>query len=408
MVRILMLFAVGVAAHAGQADFADLERRARAGERLSVAFFGASLTWGANASDPQRTSYRAVVARRLEDAYPAAHWRFHDAAIGGTGSQLAVFRLDRDVLAHRPDLVFLDFTANDGIDSADTETLASYESLIRRLCAAGVVVVPVLLPFRWDVESRPLGDLLRRDAHLAIATAYGLPAGDAVLLARQRLAAKATTAAALWPFDGVHPGDEGYVVFADAAWGAFRLGCEQHALAKPPAAALHGSTYLTQRRLRLGDAPTLPAGWRRAPPNPVGAYFDMVMSRWLDREVVADAATAAPLRLRVRGAMIMLYGESTRTSCRYRVRLDGAVIMRRIKTATGRQDIDHFDAAEFATGLGGNAWLAHVVATGLDATRDHELVVEPLPGDTGGARELRLESICVAGGEARVELLSAP
>ena len=29
-----------------------------------------SLTWGANASDPQLTSYRAVIGRRLEEAYP--------------------------------------------------------------------------------------------------------------------------------------------------------------------------------------------------------------------------------------------------------------------------------------------------------------------------------------------------
>ncbi len=114
-------------------SFRDFDRRARAGERLNVVFFGASLTWGANASDPQQTSYRANVARRFEAAYPAAHFKFWDAAIGGTGSQLGAFRLQRDVLRHHPDLVFLDFSANDDITSADTETLASYESLVRRI-----------------------------------------------------------------------------------------------------------------------------------------------------------------------------------------------------------------------------------------------------------------------------------
>ena len=34
-----------------------------------VVFFGASLTWGANASDPTRTSYRHEIARRLEEEY---------------------------------------------------------------------------------------------------------------------------------------------------------------------------------------------------------------------------------------------------------------------------------------------------------------------------------------------------
>ena len=78
--------AMGIEQPAAAASFADFDRRARAGERLEVVFFGASLTWGANASDPLRTSYRAEVARRLEREYPEARFQFHDAAIGGTGS----------------------------------------------------------------------------------------------------------------------------------------------------------------------------------------------------------------------------------------------------------------------------------------------------------------------------------
>src|SRR5436309_2048881 len=138
---------------ARRADFADFDRRATRGERLNVVFFGASLTWGANATDPMLTSYRAVVARRLEAAYPAAHFRFHDAAIGGTGSQLGVFRLERDVLRHEPDLVFLDFSANDDIYSDNPESLASYEAILRRLIAeAKCPVVQVIFPFRWNVS----------------------------------------------------------------------------------------------------------------------------------------------------------------------------------------------------------------------------------------------------------------
>src|SRR5688572_5121433 len=96
-------------------SFADFNKRAKAGERLNVVFFGASLTWGANASDPNNTSYRAQLARRMEELYPEARFKFFDSAIGGTGSQLGVFRFDRDVLRHKPDLVFLDFSANDDI-----------------------------------------------------------------------------------------------------------------------------------------------------------------------------------------------------------------------------------------------------------------------------------------------------
>ena len=45
--------------------FAHFDMRARKGKRLNVVFFGASLTWGANATDQGLTSYRAVVADAL-------------------------------------------------------------------------------------------------------------------------------------------------------------------------------------------------------------------------------------------------------------------------------------------------------------------------------------------------------
>src|SRR4051794_30354319 len=94
---IIALFALDMGQlQAARPEFSDFDRRARSGERLNVVFFGASLTWGANATDPQQTSYRARIGQRLEKEYPAAHFKFWDAAIGGTGSQLGVFRFERD------------------------------------------------------------------------------------------------------------------------------------------------------------------------------------------------------------------------------------------------------------------------------------------------------------------------
>ena len=92
------------------ASFKNFDERGKAGESLNVVFLGGSLTWGANATDPNKTSYRARMGRYLQERYPEAHVNVHDAAIGGTGSQLGMFRLDRDVLAHNPDLVFVELT----------------------------------------------------------------------------------------------------------------------------------------------------------------------------------------------------------------------------------------------------------------------------------------------------------
>ncbi len=409
---ILLASVVPAARLHAAAGFADFARRAEAGQRLSVVFFGASLTWGANASDPLLTSYRARIGQRLEDAYPKAHFTFWDAAIGGTNSQLGVFRLQRDVLRHKPDLVFLDFSANDDIYSAVPETLASYEALVRRILAeTQAPVVQVIFPFQWNVAQQKTDGMLRRDAHLAISRAYRTAVGDAITLAQQRVRDGRTTLASLWPVDGVHPCDAGYELFADAAWDALCDAVRSGLVCTVPEKMLYASTYMNGARVPLASLGSLPAGWRVGKPSVVSAYFDMLMSRWLDDEVIAGPAdkSGKPLRpapwcVRFSGSMVLLFGESTPTSGKFRVILDGKLVPR--KSPDGKQSFPEFDAAAFAKRLHGKAYLVQVLAEGLDPAVEHTLRIEPILVD-GGGQELRMESLCVAGGQARVTLANA-
>jgi lysophospholipase L1-like esterase len=418
---ILLFFAFATtmfsatSAAAASPSFAAFDARARAGDRLTVVFFGASLTWGANATDQNYFSYRARVASRLTEKYPLARFSFHDAAIGGTGSQLGVFRLDRDVLARKPDLVFVDFTANDDISSGDPETLASYESIIRRLVTeAQVPVVQVLFPFKWNIDRKLLETMKRRDAHTAISAAYGTGIGDAVLRVIEQVEQGGTTTEKLWDTDGVHPGNAGYDLFAAAAWDGYLEAVAAKKTCSAPERMLHASTYMKQSRVRLSSLANLPAGWRRGKPNLVSAYFDMLMSRWLDGEVIGtnrretpDATgkktlvpqEVAPLEVTFRGEMVLLFGEGTPKSGRYRAFVDGKLVERTVPNA--KEPLREFDAAAIATPSRGNAHHVAVIATGLDPTTDHTLRIEPV-FDPDKEQELRLESVCVAGGDARV------
>lgn len=403
-VRLLIIACITAALSAMEPamspSFADLARRADAGETLTVAFLGGSLTWGANGTDPERTSYRAHIARRLAARWPKARWNCVDAAIGGTGSRLAVFRFDRDVAACKPDLVFLDHTVNDGgPGAADPDRLASCEAVVRR-CVADLQVPTVFMVLA--AGDMVLGDIARqpiRAAHLEIAKAYGLPVGDAVALISQRIAGGMVQHAAIWdnPKDGCHPGNLGYALYAEAGWDALEKAVAAGVRCAAPKTMLHADTYRTVARVPLASLAPLPAGWKAGPPARISAWYDCLMSRWLDTEGIAEraagaagAAEPAAWELRFRGATVLLWGECTVTSGKLRVLIDG-------KPSREFKD----GILDCRSGAGGTYKLDPTLATGLDQTVEHTLRLEPFD-DRAGPAEWRIESVCVAGAGARV------
>jgi lysophospholipase L1-like esterase len=373
--------------------FASFDTRAHNGERLNVVFFGGSLTWGAQATDPQRTSYRALVSARLKKTYPQARFEFLDSAIGGTGSQLGAFRLERDVLAHKPDLVFLDFTINDDpYPQPDPDRLASYESIARRLVQADVPIVQVILPSKKDVLPNPPARPL--DAkHKEIGQAYGLAIADAVAFVQSCVAEGKVTPDQLWdvPIDKTHPGDAGYALYAEAAWQALQQAIAHRAQEQIPHAMLNASTYMALNRFKLATLKTLPRGWKTVLPSRSAIAFDFTPSRWMETIVIArrekdETQTSEPLVLKVQGSNLMFFGEATPQSGKYRVLIDG----KEVKTCDmGR------------IGLHGNLRYVEMLAQNLDASVTHrvEIIPELEPG-----QEFRMESLCVAGAPASVDI----
>ena len=402
------------APHADQhppASFAAFDVAARAGERLTVAFFGASLTWGANATDHARTSYRARVAEKLEARYPQARFTFIDGAIGGTGSDLGVFRLQRDCLRYKPDLVFLDFSANDDIDTDEPERLATYESLVRRIVVQGdCPVVPVIFPFQWNSLPGTADAMKGRMAHLEIAAAYGAPVGDAILRIQKLVARDPDVVDRIWNIDGVHPGDYGYRLFADAAWQGFEAGVRKRMSCHAPEPMLHADTYMTWSRNRISALKTLPGGWKPGLVSRTSAWYDAYMPRWLDDVVIAANTVTTkdkdgqdvkkpvdvePLVVKFKARTVMVFGEETTRSGQFKAFIDGKHVPRPL----GEGTTELFDLS--SKHIGGNRQCAVTLATGLDTGTVHELKLVPVFAE-GEEQELRLESICLAGGEAAI------
>ena len=364
-------------------------KRAEAGERLTVAFFGGSLTWGANATDPNRTSWRALIGERLERAYPKAHFKFVDAAIGGTGSNLGVFRLARDVLKYRPDLVFIDWAVNDGAYAAADDYSASYEGILRKLLKElpDCVPVQVILPDRKTVELADEAKLRRRAEHIAFGEAFGLSRADVLGEMRRRHSIGRVDLGKVWPAvigDNTHPFDEGYALYADIIW--------QQVFSTPsdrtvhvPEAWLSSPKYGHVLRADLAKRTDLPAGWAPEPCSMRAGTFDFLCSRWQDGLAVAREG-AAPLKAKFRGEVLLLYGESAVQSVNCEVYVDGKLVAKR-------------DTSDFGRHFAPSAYLVWQIGARFDPSAEHTLEIRPVfkPGEK---QELRLGSICVAGREA--------
>ena len=99
----------------------------KAGKEVRVAYFGGSIT-AAN-------GWRVKTLKWFQSAYPSAKVSEIHAAIGGTGSDLGVFRCRQDVLRLKPDLVFVEFAVNDGGAPPD-QIYRCMEGIVRQIRAA--------------------------------------------------------------------------------------------------------------------------------------------------------------------------------------------------------------------------------------------------------------------------------
>ncbi len=205
-------------------------KKAKAGQEVIVAAIGGSITEGAGASEPEKCwAYLSYLA--FKSAYgkgDGSNVKFVNAGMGGTPSTLGMIRLKRDVIdraGRMPDLVFVEFSVNDGDDPTAG---AAYESLVRTILKApnapAVVNVFSVFKSRWNLQDRlaPIGE------------AYALPmvsAKDAVL---PELDSGAITNEDYFA-DIYHPTDRGHAIMAECVSYYFSMA----AAAKPgPAAPL--------------------------------------------------------------------------------------------------------------------------------------------------------------------------
>lgn len=115
--------------------------KARSGEDVTIAYIGGSITEGLTAGS--ENCYARLSCSLFEEKFAAGgKVNYINAGLSGTPSNLGVLRLDRDVLSHEPDIVFVEFAVNDSQDKLAKE---SYESLVKTVLSQDNAPAAVLL-----------------------------------------------------------------------------------------------------------------------------------------------------------------------------------------------------------------------------------------------------------------------
>lgn len=184
-------------------------RRLRAGEEVTLAFLGGSITQGAGAVPLQENCYARLAWQGLTERYGNSI-RYIKAGLGGTPSETGLVRYDRDITRDgqiQPDLVVVEFAVN---DSGDETEGVFYESLVRKILNApnhpAVILLFAVFANDWNLKRRlaPIGyryQLPMVDVLEAVSVQF--EAKDRVITKRQYF------------YDVYHPSNLGHRIMAD-------------------------------------------------------------------------------------------------------------------------------------------------------------------------------------------------
>lgn len=191
------------------------KRIAEQGEAVIV-YLGGSITEGQGVED-KRLCWQGLLQSELEKAYPECVFSAFNAGIGGTDSRFGAFRMERDVLCRRPDLLFVEFAVNDYTRPAQ-EIRDSLEGILSRLWRSfpDCDVVFVLTATGKMRLENPDGLPESVRIHREVAERYRIPWVDV----GRRLFSRVEEGTALEELlpDGVHPNRQGYRIYFEGVW----------------------------------------------------------------------------------------------------------------------------------------------------------------------------------------------
>lgn len=183
----------------------ELMRRAKNGDRITLAFLGGSITQG-SVSSQYTNCYAYLVYDWFVRRFPKTAFTYVNAGVGGTTSQFGVSRVEEDVLCYKPDFVVIEFSVNDENTDFFQET---YEGLIRRVY--GNNFSPAVLLVHNIFYNTGIS---AEDKHREIGAHYELPSVSMKPTVYSEVSSGNIQARDITP-DDLHPNTEGHALLAE-------------------------------------------------------------------------------------------------------------------------------------------------------------------------------------------------
>lgn len=193
--------------------FENLKRKLEKGEKITLGYFGGSITEGAGVAD-KSLCWRSLLTSWFRNKYPKVEFAEINAAIGGTGTELGMCRIKTDLLSKKPDVVFVEFAVNDSSCGRE-KSERCMESIVRQILEADektdiCFVITITSEMHNDMlEGKELDSYI---AHYAVADHYGIECIDAGIEISKRVDAKEGDWKS-YTIDNVHPNECGYKLY---------------------------------------------------------------------------------------------------------------------------------------------------------------------------------------------------
>jgi hypothetical protein len=280
--------------------------------KATIGFIGGSITDQSSA-----TRWSENISAWFVENFPEVRFSIENAAIGATGSDLAVFRAERDIINRKCDMVFVEYAVND-IGEKSEKRMRSREGLIRKLLKEDRDVL-ITYTYIQEMYKDMINDKV--PASIAefeeIARNYGISSVWMGLYAFEELK-KGRMRWEEWLPDGLHPDFRGSLSYSQSVVALL----EEYLIKNPNESAIPSGDKL--------PAPVNNNNWENAtilPFSEIHTKGPWMIRRWSKMswtdQVLSTSAVGAKLSFDFYGTGLALAFDFGKTASEFKYSLDG-------------------------------------------------------------------------------------